>query len=53
MIRHSGKLWTFLCLREASILAPSEWQITITQWSSGVPALTQSSGGSSTGRLGG
>jgi hypothetical protein len=38
MVGHSGKCWAFLCLREAGLLAPREWQIT-TQRRSWVPTL--------------
>jgi hypothetical protein len=38
MARYGGKHWAFLCLREASLLAPTEWKIT-TQWQGWVPTL--------------
>jgi hypothetical protein len=38
VVRHSGKCWAFLRLREPGLLATTVWQIT-TQWWSSVPAL--------------
>jgi hypothetical protein len=47
MVRYRGKNWVLLCLREAGLLAPKEWQIT-TQWRSWVPILLWGRGGSPT-----
>jgi hypothetical protein len=39
VVRHIGKCWAFLCLREAGLLTPTEWQIT--SWWMGYHSLTE------------